>query len=115
MTVFFGGIAFAFVPNFPERAQSWFLKHEQKEQLIATLEASRGHEEQGTVANDVPMWKVLLDWRIHLFTMCFFACDITASSISAFMTTILTDLGYESTRGRSSINPQFLDLVLNYE
>lgn len=99
MTVAFGLVALAFVPNFPERAQSWFLKAHQKERLIATLEASRGREEKGTVSDQVPIWKVLIDWRIHLFTMCFFCCDITAASISAFMTTILTDLGYESTKG----------------
>lgn len=100
MTVAFGLIALAFVPNFPERAQAWFLKAHQKEQLIATLEASRGRE-NGTVSDQVSIWKVLVDWRIHLFTMCFFCCDITAASISAFMTTILTDLGYESTQGMS--------------
>jgi cyanate permease len=100
MTVGFGIIAVVLTPNFPEKAQKWFLKDHERQYLIAKLEASRGHEEKGSTADDVSTLKVLVDWRIHLFTMCFFCCDITASSISAFMTSILRELGWTSSRAQ---------------
>ncbi|KXT02938.1 hypothetical protein AC578_10608 [Pseudocercospora eumusae] len=105
MTVFFGVMAVVFTPNFPEKAQSWFLKSDEKEYLITRLEMSRGLEEKGSVADNVSIWKVLVDWRIHIFTMCFFCCDITASSISAFMTSILKELGWTSSRAQVMTMP----------
>ncbi|KAI1846690.1 hypothetical protein JX265_009007 [Neoarthrinium moseri] len=86
-----------FCPNFPQDAQKWFLKPEERNRVVAQLEASRGAETKGSAADSVSIWKVLIDWRIHLFTMCFFCCDITAASISAFSPTILTELGWTST------------------
>lgn len=83
-------------PNFPEDAQEWFLKPHERERLVYQLEQSRGAEVRGSAIDSVPLWKVLVDWRIHLFTMCFFCCDITAASISAFSPTILTEMGWVS-------------------
>lgn len=105
MTVFFGLVALVFTPNFPEKAQTWLLKPKERKYLISKLEASRGMEEKGSAADDVSIWKVLVDWRIHLFTLCFFCCDITASSISAFMTSILTELGWTSSRAQVMTMP----------
>lgn len=86
-----------FCPNFPQQAQSWFLKPDERDRVLRQLEASRGAEIKGSAADNVALWKVLVDWRIHLFTMCFFCCDITAASISAFSPTILTELGWTNT------------------
>lgn len=86
-----------FCPNFPSQAQSWFLKPEERDRLVAQLEASRGLESSGSGADDVPLWRILLDWRIHLLTMCFFCCDMTAASVNAFAPTILTELGWTNT------------------
>lgn len=86
-----------FCPNFPNEAQSWFLRPEERDRIVAQLQASRGLEGKGSAADNVPLWKVLLDWRIHLFTMCFFCCDMTAASVNAFSPTILTELGWTNT------------------
>ncbi|KAK8056213.1 hypothetical protein PG993_001440 [Apiospora rasikravindrae] len=86
-----------FCPNFPHQAQSWFLKPAEREHVLAQLEASRGVETKGSASDQVSIWKVLVDWRIHLFTLCFFCCDITAASVSAFSPTILTELGWTNT------------------
>ncbi|KAH9897465.1 major facilitator superfamily domain-containing protein [Xylariomycetidae sp. FL2044] len=97
MTCFISVFVIFFCPNFPQQAQSWFLKPDQRDRLVHQLEASRGAETKGSAVDDVSIVKVLTDWRIHLFTMCFFCCDITAASVSAFSPTILTELGWTST------------------
>ena len=107
MTIVFGIMTTLFTPNFPEKAQNWFLKPHEKERLILLLEHSRGKEGNGQVDNSasIPAWRIFLDWRIHLLTMCFFCCDITASSVSAFSPSILTDLGYISTTAQLMTMP----------
>ncbi|KAH8676132.1 major facilitator superfamily domain-containing protein [Xylariales sp. PMI_506] len=97
MTIAISTLVILFCPNFPQHAQSWFLKPDERDHVIAHLEASRGTETKGSAVDSVPIWRVLVDWRIHLFTMCFFCCDITAASISAFSPTILTELGWTNT------------------
>ncbi|KAI0594065.1 major facilitator superfamily domain-containing protein [Biscogniauxia sp. FL1348] len=97
MTCFVAIFVICLCPNFPQHAQSWFLKDHERERLVRKLEVSRGQESQGSAVDNIPIWKVLVDWRIHLFTMCFFCCDITASSVAAFSPTILTELGWVST------------------
>ncbi|KAK8089011.1 MFS general substrate transporter [Apiospora hydei] len=97
MTVVISVPVIIFCPNFPHQAQSWFLKPAEREHVLAQLEASRGVETKGSASDQVSIWKVLIDWRIHLFTLCFFCCDITAASVSAFSPTILTELGWTNT------------------
>jgi hypothetical protein len=99
ITVGVSGVIAALLPNFPEKAQGWFLSPRQKSRLLHLLESSRGKETGTNTTQDVKVstWKVLIDWRIHLFTLMFFCCDVTASAISAFAPTILVELGYEST------------------
>ncbi|KAI1335985.1 major facilitator superfamily domain-containing protein [Xylariaceae sp. FL0016] len=96
MTVAISLFVIGFCPNFPQEAQGWFLKAHERDRLIYQLEQSRGMESKGSVAYDVSIWRVLFDWRIHLFTMAFFCCDVTASSLSAFSPTILTELGWKA-------------------
>lgn len=97
MTCFIAVFVFLLCPNFPQDAQAWFLKPHERDHLIMKLEASRGQETDGSTVDSVPIWKILIDWRIHLFTMGFFCCDITASSVASFTPTILTELGWTST------------------
>lgn len=96
MTVVLAVVCTLLLPDFPQNAQSWFLKPQERDRLIDVLEASRGTETRGSAIDMIPMWKILIDWRIHLFTWCYFCCDITASSIAAFAPTILTELGWKS-------------------
>ena len=58
MTTFFGVIALCFTPNFPEKAQRWFLKPEERDYLIRKLESSRGLELRGSEADKIATWKV---------------------------------------------------------
>lgn len=96
---------FALLPDFPENASNRFLKEKERLYLLQKLEASRGEEQQGTGSDNVPLWKILVDWRIHLFTMCFFCCDMTASSLAGFAPTILAQLGWTSSRAQLMTMP----------
>jgi len=70
------------------------------------LEASRGAEGPGaTRAEDVALWRVLVDWRIHLLSLVFFCADVTAASVSAFSPTILTELGWQSRQAQVMTMP----------
>ncbi|KAI0117439.1 MFS general substrate transporter [Daldinia grandis] len=92
-------------PNFPQYAQSWFLSTQERDRLEYLLEASRGAESKGSAADSVPIWKVLVDWRIHILTLCFFCTDVTASSIASFSPTILTELGWMATTAQLMTMP----------
>ncbi|KAI1477701.1 MFS general substrate transporter [Daldinia eschscholtzii] len=105
MTCFISAFVFWLCPNFPQEAQSWFLSAEERNHLLDILEASRGLEAKGSAADNIPIWKVLVDWRIHLMTLCFFCMDVTASSIASFSPTILTELGWMSTTAQLMLMP----------
>lgn len=99
------GLVFALLPDFPENAKSWFLNEQERMYLLRKLERSRGKEQQGSASDSVPLWKILADWRIHLFTMCFFCCDMTAASLSGFAPTILAQLGWTASRAQLMTMP----------
>lgn len=105
MGVFFSGLILIFLPDLPQHAPRWFLKEHERQYLLDKLEASRGREQDVSAAEQVPMWKILMDWRIHLFTLCFFCCDITASSLAGFSPTILTQLGWKASRAQLMTMP----------
>ncbi|KAI1465823.1 MFS general substrate transporter [Daldinia caldariorum] len=105
MTCVLSAIIFWLCPNFPREAQSWFLSTQERDRLIDILEASRGLETEGSAADNVPVWKVLVDWRIHLLTLCFFCVDVTASSIASFLPTILTEMDWMATTAQLMLMP----------
>lgn len=100
VTIFFSAFIVLLLPDFPQKAPSWFLKDNERLYLLRKLEISRGKEQKGSVSDNVPLWRILVDWRIHLFTLCFFCCDITASSMSGFDPTILTELEWTASRAQ---------------
>lgn len=112
MTVVISPFVVAFCPNLPSQAQSWFLDSHERERLLLQLEASRGAEGRGSAAEEVSLWAVLVDWRIHLFTMCFFCCDITAASVASFSPTILTGLGWTNTVAQLMTMPVWASAIL---
>lgn len=104
-TIFFAFLSLALLPDFPKRAPRWFLKDHERRRLLARLEADRGPEARGSAVDATPIWRILTDWRIHLFTMCFFCCDVTAASLAAFSPTILTELGWTNSRAQLMTMP----------
>lgn len=99
-TCFFSVSILVLLPNFAESGSTWLLKERERLYLVRKLEMSRGNEQEGSASDNVSLWKILLDWRIHLFTMCFFCCDVTASSLAGFAPTILAQLGWTASRAQ---------------
>ncbi|KAF7522907.1 hypothetical protein G7054_g11986 [Neopestalotiopsis clavispora] len=44
-----------FCPNFPQQAQHWFLKPDERDRVVRHLEASRGAEVKGSPVDNVPL------------------------------------------------------------
>lgn len=105
MAVGLSGLIVILLPDVPQNAPRWFLGDDERLYLLRKLDASRGKEHRGSAADDTPIWKVLTDWRIHVFTMCFFCCDITASSLAGFSPTILTQLGWKASKAQIMTMP----------
>ncbi|KFY62337.1 hypothetical protein V497_02458 [Pseudogymnoascus sp. VKM F-4516 (FW-969)] len=90
ITIVFSIAAFVIIPGFPEDAK--FLTEPERAFLLKRLNDDRG--EHKTDMKGVPWLRVLLDWKVWAFTVVFFCCDMSASSISAFTPTILKELGW---------------------
>lgn len=103
MAVGMSGLIILLLPDVPQKAPRWFLRDRERLYPLQKLEASRDKEQ--SAADDVSMWKVLTNWRIHVFTICFFCCDITASSLAGFSPTILTQLGWVSSKAQLMTMP----------
>ncbi|ORY07016.1 major facilitator superfamily domain-containing protein [Clohesyomyces aquaticus] len=104
LTIFISFWVFLLVPDFPENVK--FLKPEQKAHLLTKLRADKGNQKLDI--KSVNWVKVLGDYRIWLPTLMFFCCDMTAASMSAFIPTILTELGWKAARAQVMSIPVWL-------
>ncbi|KAF2740281.1 MFS general substrate transporter [Polyplosphaeria fusca] len=103
-TIVISFFVFAFVPDFPEKTK--ILSGAEKEHLLMKLRADKG--DQKLDIRSVNWFKVLGDYRIWGPTLMFFCCDMTAASMSAFIPTILTELGWKAARAQVMSIPIWL-------
>jgi hypothetical protein len=80
-----------FVPAFPEKTK--ILTGAEKEHLLETLRHDKGQDKP---VRGINWFKVIFDYKIIFPTLMFFCCDMTAASMSAFIPTILTELGWKA-------------------
>ncbi|KAF2182048.1 MFS general substrate transporter [Zopfia rhizophila CBS 207.26] len=103
-TIAISFLVFLVVPNFPEKTK--FLTPAEKEHLLHKLHADKG--DQKLTLKSVPWFKVLSDYKIWFPTLMFFCCDMTAASMSSFIPTILTELGWKAARAQVMSIPIWL-------
>ncbi|KAF2867779.1 major facilitator superfamily domain-containing protein [Massariosphaeria phaeospora] len=96
LTIFISFFVFVFVPDFPERTK--ILNPAEKAHLLEKLRRDKG--DQKLDLKSVNWFKVLTDYKIWFPTLMFFCCDMTAASMSAFIPTILTELGWTAARAQ---------------
>lgn len=104
LTIAISFLVFILVPDFPERTK--ILTPEEKEHLLATLKHDKGDQKLDIRGTN---WlKVIFDYRILFPTLMFFCCDMTAASMSSFIPTILTELGWKAARAQAMSIPIWL-------
>lgn len=92
------------VPDFPQKAK--FLSDIERAKLVAKLSADRGNEKLDL--KSIKWAPIVLDYKIWMPTLLFFCCDMTAASMSSFIPTILTELGWTSARAQVMSIPIWL-------
>ncbi|KAH7310010.1 major facilitator superfamily domain-containing protein [Rhexocercosporidium sp. MPI-PUGE-AT-0058] len=105
MTVVTALVGLFCIPDYPEK--STFLKAEEKEYLLEMLKIDGGPSRPNHY-NFVVMKECLLDPKIWLCTIAYFAADTAASSIVSFQPTILKELGYTSAQAQVHTVPVFI-------
>ncbi|KAH7380256.1 major facilitator superfamily domain-containing protein [Phaeosphaeria sp. MPI-PUGE-AT-0046c] len=104
ITICISFLVFVFVPDFPERTK--ILTASEKEHLLETLRRDKGDSKIDIKGTN---WiKVICDYKILFPTLMFFCCDMTAASMSAFIPTILTELGWKAKMAQAMSIPVWL-------
>ncbi|KAJ3737509.1 major facilitator superfamily domain-containing protein [Lentinula guzmanii] len=91
LTVVFGCVAWAFLPEFPDN--NTFLNSEEKKFVLQRIEEDRGD----SLPDAVTIWKVLhhmSDWKIWVYGIMFMCATIPAYAIGFFVTVILSGMGW---------------------
>ncbi|KAH8722657.1 major facilitator superfamily domain-containing protein [Phaeosphaeriaceae sp. PMI808] len=104
LTIFISFFVFVFVPAFPENTN--ILNPEEKKHLLETLRRDKG--DQKIDVKGTNWFKVICDYRILFPTLMFFCCDMTAASMSSFIPTILTELGWKAAKAQAMSIPIWL-------
>jgi cyanate permease len=101
-------LLFILVPDFPERTK--ILTPSEKAHLLETLRLDKGNQKTDTKGTD---WlKAICDYKILFPTLMFFCCDMTAASMSAFIPTILTELGWRAATAQAMSIPIWLTGIM---
>lgn len=104
LTIAISFLIFFLVPDFPERTD--ILSGAEKAHLLEKLRRDKG--DQKLTIRSVNWVKTLSDYKIWFPTLMFFCCDMTAASMSAFLPTILRELGWKAARAQYMTIPVWL-------
>lgn len=108
LTIITSFFVFVLVPDFPEKAK--FLQPDEKAHLLQQLHADKG--DQKLDLKTVNWTKTLVDYKIWFPTLIFFCADMTAASMSAFMPTILTELGWKASSAQLMSVPVWVNAMV---
>ncbi|CAO2652028.1 Nn.00g003110.m01.CDS01 [Neocucurbitaria sp. VM-36] len=101
LTIAISFLVFILVPNFPEKTN--ILNAAEKKHLLETLQIDKG--DQKLDIKSVNWLATIGDYKIWFPTLMFFCCDMTAASMSSFIPTILTELGWTRARAQAMSVP----------
>jgi hypothetical protein len=104
LTIVVSFLVLILVPDFPERTK--ILTTAEKAHLLETLRLDKG--DQKIDVKGTKWLKVICDYKILFPTLMFFCCDMTAASMSAFIPTILTQLGWRAATAQAMSIPIWL-------
>ncbi|KAF2202432.1 MFS general substrate transporter [Delitschia confertaspora ATCC 74209] len=107
-TIAISVFVYLIVPDFPEKAK--FLTPMERENLLNKLHADKGDEKLDL--KSIPWLKILTDYKIWFPTLLFFCCDMTAASMTSFIPTILTELGWKAARAQVMSIPIWVTAIV---
>ncbi|OZJ04351.1 hypothetical protein BZG36_02360, partial [Bifiguratus adelaidae] len=104
ISIFLGILSYFYLPDYPETAR--FLNEKEKEVATMRLTAENAAAAKQKLS-PIQIKKSFLDWKSYMYLLMFFAINMGGGTISVFLPSIITGLGYTTT------NAQILSAVPN--
>ncbi|KAK0442023.1 major facilitator superfamily domain-containing protein [Desarmillaria tabescens] len=98
-------IVYFFFPSYPERA-SW-LSSDDRMIAISRMKQETSKSMESERINWDSTKRALLDWRLYLHHLVFFALSVPLASTSLFLPTIVSELGYDGQNAQLFTVPPF--------
>ncbi|KAH0580795.1 hypothetical protein H2248_011952 [Termitomyces sp. 'cryptogamus'] len=102
--VLLGVLTFFFLPNRPE--STTYLTESEREIAVERMNRATSGD-TGAVVNRAHVVLAFKDWRIYVGGVIYFGLNCALASISAFLPTILTTLGYSNARAQLFTVPPY--------
>ncbi|KAI9809382.1 MAG: hypothetical protein M1827_006894 [Pycnora praestabilis] len=110
-TVLIGIVSFWMVHDFPDDAQ--FLSEQDRARVIRRLKLDQQSSAEHEEFKMTYFWASALDYRTWLYAIIYMGCDGALYAFSLFIPTIISELGYSSTRAQLlSVPPYAVAAVL---
>ncbi|KXN84387.1 hypothetical protein AN958_12646 [Leucoagaricus sp. SymC.cos] len=102
--ILLGILTMFFLPNRPE--STTFLNERERKLALERMNRDSSGDTGATV-NKAHIWMALKDWRIYTGGVIYFGLNCALASISAFLPTIITTLGYNNARAQLLTVPPY--------
>ena len=104
-TVVVGVISYWMVHDFPDEAK--FLREDERARVIRRLRADKQHSAQHETFRLEYAWQSLKDWKTYAFAIIYMGADGSLYAFSLFLPSIISELGYTSTRANLLTVPPY--------
>jgi len=104
-TVIVGVISYWMVHDFPDEAK--FLREDERARVIRRLRADKQHSAQHETFRLEYAWQSLKDWKTYAFAIIYMGADGSLYAFSLFLPSIISELGYTSTRANLLTVPPY--------
>ncbi|KAG0650795.1 putative transporter [Hyphodiscus hymeniophilus] len=98
LTVLFGLASIRFVHDFPDRAT--FLSEQDRARVIRRLKEDKQSSAEHEEFKMKYVWMALKDYKMWLGMIIYMGCDMPLYAFSLFLPTIISELGYKTTKAQ---------------
>lgn len=104
-TVIVGILSCWMVHDFPDEAR--FLNEEKRARVIRRLKEDKQHSAEHENFSMTYVWQSLRDWKTYAFAIVYMGCDGPLYAFSLFLPSIISELGYASTKANLLTVPPY--------
>jgi MFS family permease len=104
-TVIVGVLSYWMVHDFPDEAR--FLKEDQRARVIRRLKEDKQHSAEHETFRMTYALQSLRDWKTYAFAIVYMGCDGPLYAFSLFLPSIISELGYSSTKANLLTVPPY--------